>query len=84
MVEQSVVIKNRVGLHMRTSGEIARVANTCESCVKITFGDLQINPKSVLNIMSAGIQHEDEILIQCTGDTEVEDLEKLIQTIENI
>lgn len=84
MVEQTVIIGSRAGLHMRPSGEISRVANLCTSCIKIIFEDLEINAKSVLNIMSAGIQHEDEVLVQCIGNDEVEDLRKIVSTIEKL
>lgn len=83
MLERKITIKNQAGLHMRPAGEFAKVATKCNSDVKIIHNGKDINGKSVLNIMAAGIKFGDEITIQCNGETEAEDLQKLIETVEN-
>ncbi|WP_317367049.1 HPr family phosphocarrier protein [uncultured Tyzzerella sp.] len=83
MVEKNVTIKNEAGLHMRPAGEFAKLANQCTSSVKIIYNEKNVNAKSVLNIMAAGIKCGDEITIQCDGDNESKDLNILIEAIEN-
>ncbi|MBS5793398.1 MAG: HPr family phosphocarrier protein [Lachnospirales bacterium] len=83
MVEKTMTIKNEAGLHMRPAGEFAKLATKCTSNVKIIHKDKNVNAKSVLNIMAAGIKCGDEITIQCDGDKEVEDLQLLVDAIES-
>lgn len=83
MVEKKLTIKNEAGLHMRPAGEFAKIASKCASDVKIVHNEKAINPKSVLNIMAAGIKCGDEITIQCDGASEAEDLKVLVEAVEN-
>lgn len=83
MVEKTLTIKNEAGLHMRPAGEFAKLATKCTSDVKIIHKKKNINAKSVLNIMAAGIKCGDEITIQCDGANETEDLQILVDAVEN-
>ncbi len=83
MVEKTLTIKNEAGLHMRPAGEFAKLATKCTSDVKIIHKEKNINAKSVLNIMAAGIKCGDEITIQCDGANETEDLQILVDAVEN-
>lgn len=83
MVEKSVTIKNKEGMHMRPSSEFTKISTKCNSDVTIVYNGNEINGKSILNIMSAGIKYNDEIIVRCSGDSEEEDLQKLIEGIES-
>ncbi len=83
MVEKTIIIKNEAGLHMRPAGEFAKLATKCTSDVKIVHKEKNINAKSVLNIMAAGIKCGDEITIQCDGANEAEDLQLLADAVES-
>ena len=83
MVEEIVKVVNPSGLHLRPAGILSNLAKDCDSNVEITKGDKHINPKSVLNIMAAGIRCGEEIQIRCTGETEQEDLKKLVEAIQS-
>ncbi len=83
MIEKSVIIQNKEGMHMRPSGEFAKIASKCSSEVTIIYNGNNINAKSVLNIMSAGIKSGEEFIIRCNGDNEEEDLKTLVQAVES-
>lgn len=83
MVSKNVVVTNKSGLHARPAGELAKIAGKCDSDILIIVGEKQINPKSILNIMAAAIKTGTEITIQCTGESENEDLDTLVQAIES-
>ena len=40
-----------------------------------------MNPKSVLVLMAAGIKCGDEITVECSGETEADDLKTIIDAI---
>lgn len=83
MIRQNVVIKNKSGVHARPAGELAKVAKGCKSEVLILYKEKAINPKSVLNLMAAAMRQGTEITIQCDGETEAEDMKRLVDAIES-
>lgn len=82
MVSQNITVTNKSGLHARPASELSKIATRCESDVIIRIGEKSINPKSILNIMSAAIRCGTEIIVECTGATEEADLKALIEAIE--
>lgn len=82
MVKHTLIIKNPNGLHARPAGELAKAASACRSDVILKVGERSLNPKSILNIMAAAIRCGTQVEIECTGETETEDLENLLNAIE--
>lgn len=83
MVSQKVIISNPSGLHARPASVLVQEAGKCNSNVIIVYGEKRIQAKSILNIMAAAIKSGSEIELQCTGETEEEDLKKLVALIES-
>lgn len=81
MVSEKITVINKSGLHLRPAGVLTKIAGKCRSEVILVKGEKRVNPKSVLNLMSAGIKCGDEILVECSGDTEVEDLKTVMEAI---
>ncbi|WP_331000405.1 HPr family phosphocarrier protein [Proteiniclasticum sediminis] len=55
----------------------------CKSKITITDGKKLVNPKSILSLMSAGIQRGTDVEVICEGDSEEEDLRTIIAAIES-
>lgn len=83
MVSAKVTVKNASGLHARPAGVLAQAAGKCESETILLYGEKKIQLKSILNIMSAAIKAGSEVEIQCSGETEKEDLQTLVDLIES-
>ncbi|MBH1940233.1 HPr family phosphocarrier protein [Mobilitalea sibirica] len=83
MVSQKTKVINPSGMHARPASELAKLASKCESDITIKVGEKNINPKSILNIMSAAIRCGTDIVVECSGETEKEDLAKIIEAIES-
>lgn len=81
MVSQKITVTNASGLHARPAGELAKLCSKCNSDIIIKVGEKRINPKSILILMSAAIRCGTEIEVECTGETEKEDLEAIINAI---
>jgi phosphocarrier protein len=81
MVSQKTTVINKSGIHARPAGELAKVCSKCDSDVFISVGEKRLNPKSILNLMAAAIRCGTEIVVECTGETEKEDLEKILDAI---
>lgn len=83
MVERKVTIINPTGLHLRPAGVLAKAAGRCTSDVRILYDNKIINAKSPLNIMAAVIKKGAEITVTCDGETEEQDLAKIVELIES-
>jgi phosphocarrier protein len=83
MVSQTIIVKNKSGLHARPAVEFSKLAAKCRSDITVFFKEKKINPKSVLMIMAAAITCGSEITIECSGETEEEDLKVLVNAIES-
>ena len=83
MVSKKVKIINKTGLHLRPAGILSRIASSCTSSIIIIKDDKRINAKSVLNIMSAQINFEDQIVVECTGENEASDLQIIVEALQN-
>lgn len=83
MVSKTITVCNSTGFHIRPVTIIADAASNCTSKVTIHYENNQINAKSILNLVSFGICKGTEITVECEGENEEEDLEKMVDVILN-
>lgn len=81
MVNKTITVCNSTGFHIRPVTIIAEAASDCTSKVTIYYENNQINAKSILNLVSFGISKGTEITVECEGQNEKEDLEKMVDVI---
>ena len=83
MVNQTITVKSKSGLHARPAAEFSKLAAKCKSNITVFFQEKRINPESVLKIMAAAITCGSAITVECSGETEEEDLKISIEAIES-
>ncbi|ROR30439.1 phosphocarrier protein [Mobilisporobacter senegalensis] len=83
MVSQKVKIINESGVHARPASILAKTAMKCDSDIVIKVGERNVNPKSVINLMAAAIKKDTEVVVECTGNSEKEDLKVIIDLINS-
>lgn len=83
MVEQKVVVINPSGLHLRPAADLAKLASSCKSKVTMLYKNNVCNLKSSLNIMALAVKKGTEITVVCEGETENEDLLRVVGFIES-
>ena len=69
MISKNLTVVNPSGLHLRPAG--------------IFYKEKEINAKSVLNVMAAGIKCGTEITLVCDGEDEEEAMKTISQAIES-
>ena len=83
MKTEKVILKNETGLHARPASELAKLASKFKCDIKIKVGEKEINPKSILSIMSAGIKVNTELEIMCDGEDEETAINEIVQAFNN-
>lgn len=82
MKEAIIEIKNPTGLHARPAAIFVETANKFNSNVKIEKDGKIVDAKSILQIMSLGINVTSRIKIITEGEDEEEVVNKLVELVE--
>jgi len=72
MIEKSIVIKNKLGLHARAAVKFVNTANRYGASVKIVRDETEIDGKSILGILTLAATQESSILLRISGKDEEE------------
>ncbi len=84
MVRESLVIKNKTGLHLRPAGMLVSEANKCESHVMLIRGEHRMNCKSLMSLLAFPICPGDEVTVECYGKDEEAALKKIVAFLKNL
>ena len=82
-MEKKFKILNEEGMHARPAGAFVKVASGFKSSVNITANGMTKNGKSIMGIMSLGLQKDSEIIVTTTGEDEAALMESLEALINN-
>lgn len=82
MIERSVTILNRTGLHARPAAEFVKLAGRFEAEIKITKEDLTVDGKSIMGVMMLAAERGSTVTITADGPDEAEALERLSAFLE--
>lgn len=83
MTSKTLTITNAQGFHMRPAGAFAAAMAKFNSNVTIKFNGSDINGKSLMNIIAAGIKCGSTIEIVCEGDDENAALDSAVALVES-
>ena len=83
MVERSVQVINRNGLHARPAAEIVKAAAKFRSDITIVREDLEVNGKSIMGVMMLAANKGSKIVLETEGDEEVVAIDALVALIED-
>lgn len=84
MVSQTLVVKNKTGLHARPAALFSKLANTFPCEVLVEKEGKRINAKSILGVLSLAVVTDSEITIITDGENEVECLAKMVDFINTL
>jgi phosphocarrier protein len=83
MPEVTLTVRNKVGLHARPAALFVQAAQKFNCDLKVTHGERDGNAKSILSVLSLGIDQNAVITIQADGENADQALEALKALIEN-
>jgi phosphotransferase system HPr (HPr) family protein len=83
MVEQSVVIQNKSGLHARPASLLVKEASRFQCQLSLRKNDKEVDLKSILGLMSLAIMAGETVVIKAEGEDELQALTQLTSLIES-
>lgn len=83
MIERSITIINKLGLHARASSKFVSLASKFHSQIELCRGSKLVNAKSIMGVMMLAAPKDTELLLKINGDDEEKAMDALITLIEN-
>ncbi len=80
IVETSLVITNKVGLHARPARLLVQTAALFRSQIQLQCGEKTANAKSILGVLKLGAALGDTIVLRVEG----EDAEEAVKTLADL
>jgi phosphocarrier protein HPr len=72
MIEKTVTVTNKLGLHARPSAQVVQVAAQFVSEIFLVKGDMTINAKSMLGVMALAAEQGTKLILRVEGNDEKE------------
>jgi phosphocarrier protein len=72
MTEAEAVIKNQLGLHVRSASKFVRAAARFQSEIMVSNDGLEVNGKSIMGVMMLAAESGSTIKIRAAGPDEAE------------
>lgn len=82
MLEKTIVIASKTGIHARPAGLIVREAQKYQSETVLIKNGNEYSCKSIISIMSMAAKQGEEILLRVTGSDEEEAFNGLVNLLE--
>ena len=83
MVERTVQILNKNGLHARPAAEIVKLAAKYKSEITISRDGTEVNGKSIMGVMMLAAECGASIVLRANGDDAEQALEAIATLIAN-
>jgi phosphocarrier protein HPr len=80
MMERTVEIVNRNGLHARPAAEIVKLSSKFNCDITIVRDDLEVNGKSIMGVMMLAAEYGSNILVRADGP----DAEQAVNAIADL
>ena len=81
MIQSSIQISNKLGLHARASAKLTKLAGSFKSDVHLSRNGRRVNAKSIMGVMMLAAGLGTEVLIEVEGDDEQAAMEALCALI---
>jgi phosphocarrier protein HPr len=83
MLERTVRIRNKNGLHARPAAEIVKLATRFSSEITVRRDDLEVNGKSIMGVMMLAAEFGSTLTLRASGSDAAQALEALATLIES-
>ena len=83
MIERTVTIANKNGLHARPAAEIVKTAAKFKSEITLVREDLEVNGKSIMGVMMLAAEYGSSLVLRADGNDAEEAVSALSQLIES-
>ena len=77
MIQATLTITNKLGLHARASAKLTKLAGSFRSDIHLTRNGRRVNAKSIMGVMMLAAGLGSELLLETQGEDEQQALDAL-------
>ncbi|WP_313315573.1 HPr family phosphocarrier protein [Pulveribacter sp.] len=81
MIQQTITISNKLGLHARASAKLTKLAGSFACNVFLSRGERRVNAKSIMGVMMLAAGLGAQVEIETDGSDEQEAMQALLELI---
>ena len=81
MIQSTITISNKLGLHARASAKLTKLAGSFPCEIWMAKGERRINAKSIMGVMMLAAGLGSEVELETDGDREQEAMDALLALI---
>ena len=78
MIQQTIIISNKLGLHARASAKLSKLAAMFPCEVWLARGARRINAKSIMGVMMLAAGLGAEVVLETAGEQEQEAMQAIV------
>ena len=83
MLENSITIINKLGLHARAAAKLVSTASAFASKVKISFNGKEVDGKSIMSVMMLAASQGSDVLLKIDGADEQAAMDAIVELIND-
>jgi len=83
MIEKSITIINKLGLHARAAAKFVTIASDFNSNIQVARNARTVNGKSIMGLMMLAAAKGTDITVHINGDDEQQALQAIEELINN-
>jgi len=83
MLQQEVLIKNKLGLHARASAKLTQLASRFPCDIWLSRDGRRVNAKSIMGVMMLAAAKGSTISIETSGDQEQEAMSAIQELVDD-
>ena len=83
MIQHTITIINKLGLHARAAAKFVSCASAYSSKIMVSAGADQVDGKSIMSVMMLAAGKGTELELSIEGNDEEQALKALVELIEN-
>ena len=83
MIQQTITISNKLGLHARASAKLTKVAAAYPCEVWLARGSRRVNAKSIMGVMMLAAGIGTEVVLETSGEQEQTAMDALVALIND-
>jgi phosphocarrier protein HPr len=83
MIQTTITISNKLGLHARASAKLTKLAGSFPCEVWMARGERRVNAKSIMGVMMLAAGIGTDVMVETHGDKEQEAMDALLALIKD-
>ena len=83
MIEKSITIINKLGLHARAAAKFVTIASDFNSNIQVARNARTVNGKSIMGLMMLAAAKGTDIIVEINGDDEQQALQAIEELVNN-